>query len=390
MTAQDPIDLATDVERLRARTGIKWTRYPADVLPCWVADMDLPTAPEISAALRRLVESDDFGYGFAAQMQLPAAFSAWTADRHGWRPDETRVRVFTDVLQAVDVALYLHTKPGDGVVLFTPVYPPFFGMITSTGRRVVDCPLDGHGWRLDPERLEEAIDETTTAILLCNPHNPTGRVFTADELAAIADVAERHDLLVISDEIWADVVYAGAKHIPFASLSEAAAARSVTVASASKAFNLAGLRCAVAYIGDAAIEARIKELPGHLLGGVGSPGAVAALTAWTEGGPWLAETVAFLEAQRDHVIERLAADLPTVRTTVPEATYLLWLDMGAYDLGDDPAAWLLEHAKVALGAGPDFGEHGRGFARLNFATTRPVLDAAVDRIVAALSGAAVR
>lgn len=382
----DPFDLAADLERLCSLSGIKWSRYPQGILAAWVADMDLPTAPVVTEAVRGLVDRCDFGYSFAAHAALPGAFAQWEAERHGWRPDEKRVRVFTDVLQAVDLALWLRTKPGDGVVLFTPVYPPFFRMVTATGRRIVDCPLDPDGWRLDPELLEASIDSTTTAILMCNPHNPTGRAFTAEELAGIARVAERHDLLVISDEIWADVVYSGARHIPFASISEETAARTVTATSASKAFNLAGLRCAVAHIGDAELDARICELPGHLLGGVSSPGAVASLAAWTAGAPWLDETVAFLGQQRDHLMARLAEELPEARVSTPEATYLAWLDLRAFDLGDDPAAWLLKCAKVALGAGPDFGEHGAGYARVNFATTRAVLDELVDRLAVGLTG----
>ncbi|MHB1475928.1 MAG: aminotransferase class I/II-fold pyridoxal phosphate-dependent enzyme, partial [Dermatophilaceae bacterium] len=268
-------DLEADLARLRALSGIKWSRYPDDVIAAWVADMDLPTAPPVADALATLVERRDFGYSFAAQAKLPEAWSEWMATRHGWRPDPKRVRVFTDVLQAVDLALYLGTKPGDGVVLLTPVYPPFFHMVKSTGRRVIDCQLDPDGWHLNARRLEASIDSTTTAILMCNPHNPTGRVFTSEELAGIADIAERHDLLIISDEIWADVVFSGAKHVPIASLSEETAARTVTVGAASKAFNLAGLRCAVAHIGPEAMEKQICELPGHLLGGVSSPGATA-------------------------------------------------------------------------------------------------------------------
>ena len=384
--------LDADLARLRGLSGIKWTRYPADVLPLWVADMDLPPAPPIVEALRELTDRGDFGYNFAAHAALPEVFAGWYAERHGWRPDPSRVRVFTDVLQAVDLALWLGTKPGDGVVLFTPVYPPFFRMVTSMDRRIVDCPLDEQRWHLERDALDAAIERAaadgviTRAVLLCSPHNPTGRVFGPHELAAIAEVARERDLLVISDEIWADVVFPDGyfPHVPIAAGFPFVADRTVTVTAASKAFSLAGLRCAVAHIGDERIAAKVAELPGHLLGGVSTPGAVATLAAWTEGGPWLAETVAFLAEQRNHLLARLSAELPDVRVYPPEATYLAWLDFRAYNLGDDPAAWLLERAKVALGAGPDFGEHGTGYARLNFATTRAVLDEAIDRIVGAL------
>ncbi len=222
-------------------------------------------------------------------------------------------------------------------------------------------------------------------MLLCNPHNPTGRAFSREELELVAEVAERHDLLVISDEIWCDVVHPGAKHVPTAALSDEVAARTVTISAASKAFNVAGLHCAVAHLGDERVREAIEALPGHVLGAVGSPGAEATLAAWTCGQPWLAETTAHLTAMRDHVTARLADDLPRARFSVPEATYLAWIDLSAYGLGDDPAAELLEKGRVALSAGPDFGEHGKGFVRLNFATTLPILDEVLDRMVGVLT-----
>jgi len=372
-----------ELDRLRSLTCAKWNWFDADVLPAWVADMDLPPAPIAVDAVRALTERGDFGYNFSAHGCLPDAYAAWETRHHGWTPDPARTRLFCDVLQAVDVALWLNTKPGDGVVIFTPVYPPFFPAITGGGRRVIDCPLRPDGWRLDAQALRDAIDQRTTAILMCNPHNPTGRAFTPDELTAVAEVAAERDLMVISDEIWADLVFAPAKHIPFASLSDDAAARTVTISAASKAFNLAGLRCAVAHIGSDELFAAFEALPRHLLGGPSSPGAAATLAAWTDGEAWLDETRGYLMAMRDRALARLAAEIPEVRVVSPEATYLMWLDFTALGLGDDPAAWLLEHARVGLSAGPDFGPHGAGFARLNFATTQGILDELIDRIVGA-------
>jgi len=355
------------------------------VLPAWVADMDLPPAPPIADAVRALADRGDFGYNFDAACRVPDAFAAWRERRHGWRPDTERLRLFCDVMQAVQATLWVATEPGDGVVIFTPVYPPFLSSVTSTGRHIVDCPLDAaSGWRLDADRLAAAIDERTRAVLLCSPHNPTGRVFDQTELAAIAEVAALHDLLVISDEIWADLVYPPQRFRPFASVGNDAAARTVTIGAASKAFNVAGLRCAVAHIADARVAEGLAALPDHLLGAVGSPGAEATLAAWTRGEEWLEETRDLLLHQRDHLARRLAAELPEVGFTLPEATYLAWLDLRPLGLGDDPARWLLEHARVALSPGPDFGVHGRGFARLNFATTRAILDEILDRIVAAV------
>lgn len=373
-----------ELDRLRSLTCAKWNWFDADVLPAWVADMDLPPAPVAVEAVRALTERGDFGYNFSAHGCLPDTYAQWETRRHAWTPDPARTRVFCDVLQVVDVALSLHTKPGDGVVIFTPVYPPFFPAITGCDRRVIDCPLDPEGWRLDAQVLRDAIDERTTTILLCNPHNPTGRAFAREDLTVIAEVAAEHDLLVISDEIWADLVYEPATHIPFASLSDDAAARTVTASAASKAFNLAGLRCAVAHFGSDEVFSGLKAMPGHLLGGPSSLGAAATLAAWTDGEAWLEKTRSHLMALRDHALSRLAAELPEVRAVSPEATYLMWLDFRALGLGDDPSAWLVDHARVGLSTGPDFGPHGAGFARLNFATTEGILDELLDRIVAAV------
>jgi len=374
-----------DIERLRSLSCIKWSRYDNDVIPAWVADMDLAPAPVAVEAVASLAACGDFGYNFSAAMRLPEAFSAWEERRHGWAPDPEKIRVFCDVMQAVETVLWLHTEPGDGVVLFTPVYHPFYPAITSTGRRIVPVALDdAPGWRLDPDRLSAAIDSGTRAILLCNPQNPLGRVLDAEELGAIAAVAEKHDLLVVSDEIWCDLVHPGAVHVPMASIGDDIASRTVTISAASKAFNIAGLHCAVAHIGHAGVQAALEKLPRHLLGAVGSPGAEATLAAWTAGEPWLEEVRAHLTSQRDHLTGRLATELPSLGFTPPEATYLAWLDLRAFDLGDDPAKAILERGRVALSSGLDFGEAGAGWARLNFATSREILDEIVNRIVSAV------
>ncbi len=373
-----------DVGHLRSLTGVKWTRYGPDVLPAWVADMDLSAPACVVEALEAIVARRYVGYNRRALAALPGAFAAWQHEHHGWTIDEADVRVFCDVLHAIDTALWLCTEPGDGVVLLTPIYPPFLNALATTDRRLVEVPLDPDGWRLDPDRLRAAVDDRTRAILLCNPHNPTGRVFDRTELAALAEVAEEHDLLLLSDEVWADLVHPGAKHVPLASLGPEVQARTLTISAASKAFNLAGLRCAVAHLGHRGLAAAVAKLPAHLLGAVGTPGAEAALAAWTAGGPWLADLMAHLTARRDQLARRLAADLPEVGFGLPEATYLAWLDFRGLGYGDDPATELLDEARVALSFGPDFGLRGRGFARLNFATSAALLDRIVTSMGAAL------
>jgi cystathionine beta-lyase len=373
-----------DIDQLRELTSIKWTRDDPDVLPAWVADMDLRPPAAVIDALQRVVDRRDFGYNRLASQALPETFARWQSAHHGWAVDPGEVRTFCDVLHAIDVVLWLHTEPGDGVILLTPIYPPFLAALDSAGRRLVDVPLDPDGWRLDPERLRAAVDPGTRAILVCNPHNPTGRVFDEGELGAIAEVAIEHDLVLVADEVWGDLVYPGSTHRPLAALGPEVAARTVTISSASKAFNLAGLRCAVAHLGHRGVAKQIESLPSHLLGAVSTPGAEASLAAWTQGEPWLRSLRDHLGARRHQLAARLQADLPNVGFQLPEATYLAWLDFRPLGLGPDPAERLLEVGRIALSPGSDFGPRGDGFARLNFATSQPILDEIIDRIVTAV------
>lgn len=374
-----------EIDELRRQSGIKWARDGPDVLPAWVADMDIRPPTAVTAALADLAARADFGYNRRSGEVLLDTFARWQLDRHGWAPSPDRLRKFCDVLHAIDVALWLHTEPGDGIVLLTPIYPPFIRAVDGAGRRIIDVPLDRAGWRLDADRLRSAIDDRTRVILTCNPHNPTGRVFDRAELEAIADIAAEHDLLVISDEVWADLLHPGAVHVPLSSLGDDVAGRTVTVSSASKAFNLAGLRCAVAHVGHDGVLGALDGLPGHLLGAVSTPGAEAAIAAWTAGREWLGALRRHLTARRDQLGRRLQADLPAVGFQSPEATYLGWLDFSAFGLGDDPSARLLELAGVALSPGPDFGPRGNGFARINFATSEQILDEIIDRLATVIN-----
>jgi cystathionine beta-lyase len=280
--------------------------------------------------------------------------------------------------------LWNTTDRGDGVVVFTPIYYPFLDAIADSGRRRIDVPLDPDGWRLDPDRLRSAIDATTKVILFCNPHNPTGRVFGPDEIEAVAEIAQRHDLLVITDEIWGELVHPGATHRPLAISDERFAGRLVTLGSASKSFNLAGLRTAVAHIDHAPLIDALATMPGHLLGSPSTLGIVGTIAAWTECDEWLDAARRTLTARRDQLARRLAADLPAVGFDCPEATYLCWLDLRRTGLGDDPAEPLRERFGVALSNGPKFGPDSAGYARLNVATSERILDQVIDRIVEAV------
>jgi cystathionine beta-lyase len=372
-----------DLDQLSRRPGAKWGVADPGVLAAWVADMDFPIPPPVREALRRRIDTD-LGYpmwtAVRAAIPLPAAFAERMAQRYGFTPDPGYVREFTDVKHALQVILHLATRPGDPVALHVPAYPPFLATLASMDRPLVPIPMldTGDGWRFDAGRLaEDVARHGCRALLLVNPQNPTGRVFRRDELLAIADVVRAHDLLVISDEIHADLVYAPGVHIPFASLDAEVAARTVTVTSATKAFNLAGIRCAVAHIGPERLRETLAALPEVLFGEVGVLGVEATLAAWRDSDDWLAGVLAVLDRNRRRLVEALP---PGIECRLPEATYLAWLDCRALDLGPDPAEFFRKEARVLLAGGPPFGPGGDGFARLNFATSGPVLEEILTRM----------
>jgi len=291
------------------------------------------------------------------------------------------------VVQGLQIVLHLCTEPGDGVVVHTPAYPPFLHSVDDNGRRLVRVPAAASphspsGWSFDHEALDETLrTEPAKVLLLCHPHNPTGHVFSDDELRSLADLAERHDLLIISDEIHADLTYGPHVHRPIALF---APDRTVTIHAASKAFNLAGLRYAVMHVGPSWVRDRVQAVPDHLFGAVNLMGATAAEAAWREGDEWLAALLAHLDAQRSLLVELLAAHLPGVRYVPPAATYLAWLDCRSLGWGDDPAAEFAAR-RVRLSEGPNFGVEGRGFARLNFATSAALLTEIVERMASSPS-----
>jgi cystathionine beta-lyase len=377
-----------DLDQLHRRPGVKWAIAGPDVLPAWVADMDFPIPPPVRDALVRRVDAD-LGYPLwidsEHQTALAEAFAERMARRYGFMPDPAYVREFTDVNQALQVVLHVGTRPGDPVALHVPAYPPFLETLASMDRPLLPIPMveTADGWGFDADRFAaDAARRGCRALLLVNPQNPTGRAFRRDELLALAEVALAHDLLVISDEIHADLVYEPGRHIPFASLGEEIAARTVTVTSATKAFNLAGIRCAVAHLGDRGVREAIAAQPKFLFGEVNVLGVVATLAAWGECDGWLTEVVTLLDRNRRELIGSLP---PGVTGRLPEATYLAWLDCRALGLVPDPVPFFRERAGVLLSGGPPFGPGAGGFARLNFATSAPVLDEILTRMRTAVA-----
>ncbi len=384
-----PIDLnELDLRQLQQRRSAKWRFHPHDVLPAWVAEMDYPIAAPIQAELRRFADTGDIGYPMGDDATgLPEVFRERMNARFGWNPDPARVELLSEVVQGMYIALEAFTEKGEGVIVQTPIYPPFLSVVADTGRQLVENPLVSNGSRLelDLDALAQRIDGNTRILLLCNPHNPSGRVMERAELEKLGSLVLEHDLIVVSDEIHADLLYDGRVHIPFAMLSPEIAKKTVTLTSASKAFNIPGLRCAVAHFGSEALHQRFNQLhPGHIRGGIGLLGIYASVAAWRWGQPWLDDVVSHLQGNRDYLKQALQERIPEIGFLSPESTYLAWLDCGALELEGSPAGYFLRNGKLALSGGRRFGAAWENHVRLNFATSRPILTEIVDRMAKAL------
>lgn len=384
-----PLDLDDlDVASLARRRTAKWSFYPGDVLPAWVAEMDFPVAAPIQAEIQRFLSAGDLGYPHdLANTGFLEAFGERMDERFGWQPDLSRVEYLSEVVQGLLIALEAFSEPGDGAIVQTPIYPPFLKIIRMTGRRLVDCPMVVRASRLefDLDDLKARVDAGTRMLLLCNPHNPSGRVLPRADLDRLAALAVERDLVVLSDEIHADLIYEGRSHIPFASLGPEVAERTVTLTSASKPFNIPGVRAAVVHFGSEVLHRRFNEIhPPHVRGGPGLLGIYATIAAWRFGQPWLDEVVAYCQANRDFTDRALRERIPEIRFFAPEATYLAWLDCGALDLESTPAEHFLQSGRVALSPGHHFGAAWKDHARLNFATSRSILTEIIDRMAKSL------
>lgn len=368
---------------LRLRTSSKWTLYPPDVLPLFVAEMDYPVAPAIQKALADLVSRSDTGY-VGSPGPLPGAFADFAASRWGWRPDQAGIRTTTDVSVAIVETLRQLIAPGDRVVITPPVYPPFFELVPEAGGVVQEVPLvdDGFGWSLDLDGLADAFAAGATAFLLCNPHNPLGLVHSREALLAVAELAQAHGVVVVSDEIHGPLTHSTARFTPFLSVSDAARACGVVVTSASKAWNLAGLKCAMMLAEAPGLVAALDRMPEEVGYRTSLFGLHASVAAFRSSVDWLDGAIAEIEASSARLSGLLAERLPAVGYRPPAASYLAWLDFRPLDLGADPSAAILEQARVALNAGPTFGRQGAGYARLNLACSPEVLGEAIERIAA--------
>ncbi|TFV61618.1 aminotransferase class I/II-fold pyridoxal phosphate-dependent enzyme [Mycobacterium sp. PS03-16] len=349
--------------------------------------MDLGFPPEVAAALRETIDRQDLGYPYWPDGDpVIAAFEDRMRTRYGWAPRPERTRVFSDLIQILQIVIEDTTGPGDWIALQVPNYPPFLAAIARAGRRPLALPLDESvdGWTFDLAHYRQLFEQYRPALfVLVNPHNPTGRVFTRAELDGLAALALDHRIPVLADEIHAEVMYAPHAHTPFASLGADVEALTITATSATKAFNLAGTRCAVAHIGHDPTAAALDRAPLDYFGTPSALSRVATVAAWRHGGDWQRDVQALLTANRARISEWVASH-PDLTAHAPEATYLSWIDFSRTALGDDPTAQILSRGRVQLSPGADFSQHTdvdtTSFARVNFATTPETLEKVLTRI----------
>ncbi|MCX3292456.1 aminotransferase class I/II-fold pyridoxal phosphate-dependent enzyme [Streptomyces sp. NEAU-H22] len=384
-TSGEPNPLqALTLDRLRQRTSTKWRTYPEDVLPLWVAEMDVPLADPVVRAVTDALHLGDTGYpAGTAYAEALAAFAGKRWDWDGLAVERTAL--VPDVMLGAVEMIKLVTGPGDTVVVNPPVYPPFHPFVEHMDRRVAEAPLGADG-RLDLAVLEEAFRDAVAggrraAHLLCSPHNPTGTVHSAEELSAVAGLAERYGVRVVADEIHAPLVLGGTGFVPY--LSVPGAERGLSLMSASKGWNLPGLKAALAVAGPGA-AADLERMPEEVGHGPSHLAVIAHTAALRDGVPWLDALLAGLDGNRRLLADLLAEQLPAIRYRPGEATYLAWLDCRALGIGDDPAEVFLRRGRVALSSGLPFGTGGTGHVRLNLATSRELLTEAVRRMAAAL------
>jgi cysteine-S-conjugate beta-lyase len=387
-----PFDFSQSPDRSQTNS-LKWTLYPKNVLPLWVADMDFPAPPAINEALSQAVAHGVHGYEFPSK-RLRKTVTTRIDKLYGWQVNPEWVIATPGIIAGFNAAAWAVCEPDQGILTQTPAYPPFLSVHKNIGLIHRDAPLseihEGEHlirYEIDFDQFEAAFngDTLTRMFLLCNPHNPTGRAFSREELLKMAETCLAHDTIIVSDEIHSELTLPPNRHIPIATLDPEIAARTITLLAPSKTFNVPGLFTGFAIIPDAELRRKFRHETERLCMHVSSLGLVAAEAAFSGAcDQWLDELRRYLAANRDFVTNFVRDNLPGVRVTHPEATYLSWLDCRALNLSPDPYQFLLKKAKVALTNGKDFGEGGQGFARLNFGCPRPVLEQALQKIKAAL------
>lgn len=370
----------------RSSDSIKWHAYPEDVLPLWVADMDFISPRPVIEALQTRVAHGIFGYSQELP-QLREAVIAWVWEHYRWRIKAEDIVFVPGVVIGFNLASHALAQAYGEVLVQTPIYPPMLHSAEVAGMQLREMPLsqnqDGTYYP-DEDLFNHSLNPNTRMFLLCNPHNPSGRVFTCAELTFMAEACLRHNVIICSDEIHCDLIYSGFQHIPIASLDEEVAQHTITLIAPSKTFNIAGLEFSIAIIPNRELRLRYLAARRGLVGHPNLMGAHAALAAYTHGEEWLEQVLHYLEGNRNWLADFIHHHLPEIRMAIPEGTYLAWLDCRATPFAKDPAAFFLEHARVALNEGRTFGTGGEGFARLNFGCPRSLLQTAMERMQTAI------
>jgi cystathionine beta-lyase len=382
---------APNLAELQSHRSEKWRGFAADVLPLPVAEMDFPVAQPIRDLLTEMISKSDLGY-LGSIPELGQGFAQFAGRRWNWEVDPLQVRAATDVGVAVVEVLRVFTQPGDRILINSPVYQNFYSWVNEVKLEKVDVPFVNSGsvsddvnpWTLDLDEVEKVYASGLKVHLLCSPHNPLGRIYSREELTRIADMAKKYGVIVISDEIHSPLVFKSHEFVPFLTISETAREVGITVTSASKGWNIAGLKSALIVSQNRAIDEVLALMPPAVKFRSSILGAFASAAAFKDGEVWLNSVIDTLEENSLMVHNLLAAKLPSVKTHLPQSSYVAWLDLSALNLGENPAQTLLERGKVAFNAGHMYGAQSTQFVRLNYATSPTILTEAIDRIVKSL------
>ena len=376
---------AMSLPDLRKRKSVKWRQFPSDVLPLPVAEMDFPIAEPIKAALRDMIDRSDTGY-LGPFPEMFEAFASFSQSRWNWQVDVSQMRTATDVGVGTVEVLRTLMNHGDRVMLNSPVYDNMWRWVAEVGATLVDVPLieESSGLTLNLSAIESEYKAGIKVHILCHPHNPVGAIFTRESLTLLAELAQRYGVYIISDEIHGPLVYQPREFTPFLAVSDAAREVGITITSASKGFNLAGLKCAVIITNSAAIKEKINSMPISVAFRASLFGAAAATAAFKDGASWLEGILNSLNENRQLIRNIIDTQIPAIKYRVPDFGYLAWLDLSALNLGDDPSKVILERGKVALNGGHIYGPKHSQFVRFNFGTSPEIITEAFDRILTSL------
>jgi cystathionine beta-lyase len=366
----------------RKTESVKWRIYGEDVLPMWVADMDFISPPEVIKALQERVAHGVFGYSLVTD-EMKMVVIKRMAERYHWAVESSDIIFVPGVVPGFNLTCQAFASAGDSIIMQTPVYPPFLEAPVQAGAERIEVELvrrPSGRYEIDFDAFEKAIRPNTRVFMLCNPHNPVGRVFDKAELEKLAEICLRHRVVICSDEIHSDLVFSGHQHIPIASLSEEIAQQTVTLIAPSKTFNIAGLECSVFICPNEEFRQKLETARRGLMGHVNLLGLTAGMSAYREGDLWLKELMATLEGNRDYLVQFIRERLPEINVYPAEGTYLAWLDCRSLSVEGDACKFFLRKAKVALNPGKDFGTPGEGFLRFNFGCPLSMVQEALERM----------